>query len=153
MQSTLFFQIIGAIGSLGVLALGIGYLYSQFMKGKNGGDKEGLDQKNALTTYLTSQISGFKELVADQDKKISELGKEVASLRAVIGEKDKTIQKYLEILQNRNPELEKSMADITRSMKDINTFMHSINNHMKMHNKSTKVVTHTVEESQKTNAI
>lgn len=114
---------VGLLGGVGVLALGLGYIYSQFSKGKNGQTKEQLETENSLTTYLKNQVSGFKEIIDNQNVKITELGKEMAGLRATLDEKDKTIDKYLAILQNRNPELENFISSMTKNAAQYDTFM------------------------------
>lgn len=141
-------QIIQIIETGGLIILGFGYVYAQFFKGKNARAKEDLETENSLTTYLKNQINGFKEIVEEQNKKIIELGKEVASLRAVIEEKDNTIQKYLDILQNRNPELEVFMQESkvfhqgqTQVLEKIGRFMETINKHLEKQSEDIEVLT------------
>ncbi len=126
-MTTEYIQII--VGT-GVIAVGLGYIGSQFWRGKSSSRKDELEAETTLTEYLKNQIDGFKGMVDDQNIKIVDMGKEIAGLRATIEEKDKTIQRYLEILQNRNPELEKFMSDISGTMKLIEGFMEKINEHM-----------------------
>lgn len=108
-------EILGVAGTIGAVAIAFGYLFAQFIKGKNSRTREDLDTENALTTYLKNQIDGFQAIVKAQDEKIVELGKEVSALRAVVEEKDKTINKYLEILQNRNPEMDAFIRKLSSS--------------------------------------
>lgn len=151
---------IGIIISLGVLAFGFGYVYSQFKKGKNDRTKTDLETENSLTTYLKNQVEGFKQIAKEQDQKIADLGKEISAMRAVLDEKDKTIDKYLAILQNRNPELEQFMVKVSRTsdmaeeyitnaksynqqqteiLNEIRNSMRNINVHMETQNKEMKI--------------
>lgn len=160
MSFELLQKILEVVIALGIAAFGFGYLYSQFFQGKNNQTKESIDTENSLTTYLKNQIEGFKDIVAAQDKKINEMGKEIAAMRAVSEEKDKTITKYLEILQNRNPEMDAFIKKVTLAsdaqaefrkqaaeksdiqmniLKEIQTFMESINNHMEKSSKDLKI--------------
>lgn len=146
MNPTIFFQIIGGIGSLGILALGIGYLWSQFIRGKKSGSKENIDAENTLVTYLKNQVEGFAKIVKEQDIKFVALGKEIAALKATIDEKDKTIEKYLGILQNRNPELDTFIKEsrirqehTLEIMTQIKDCMVNINTHMQKHEKDLKI--------------
>ena len=164
---TMITSAIAIMISAGVVALGIGYLYSQYLKGKKGGTKEGLETENALVTYLKNQNEGLEKVIERQDEKRiqsdKEHAKELADVRdqlntfvARIEEKDKAfekmvesknqeIEKYLKILQNRNPELEAFIAklslaadtqaifngELAKIMGNISEFMSEINIHMK----------------------
>lgn len=127
--------IIEGIAAAGVVVLGLGYLFSQFIIGRNSHRKEELDTENSLTTFLKNQIDGFKELIALQNNKIEQLGKELAATQATITEKDKTIKTYFDIIQNRNPELENVLSQIL-------DFMKKINEHMESELKITSTVSH-----------
>lgn len=145
--------IMGSLASLGLLAGGVGYLYSQFVTGKGSRSKENIETENSLITFLKNQNEGFEKIVKEQNVKIVDLGKEMAAMKATNEEKDKTIEKYLSILQNRNPELEQFMQKMTVLgenseafmkgqiviMGEIQTFMQAINTHMETANKDLKI--------------
>lgn len=131
---------LGSLLSLGALAGGLGYLYSQYSKGKKGESKDEIDTQNSLTKYLKTQIETYKQIAKEQDEKISNMGKEISAFRAVIEEKDKTINKYLEILQNRNPELEDTLKGIAESLVGIRGFMEHIDTHLEKSSKEMKIV-------------
>ncbi len=131
--------VLGGIVSLGVLAGGIGYLVSQFSKGKGDEKKDDLETQNELTLYLKNQVEGYKEIADKQNKKIADMDKELTTFKALIEEKDKTIAKYLEILQNRNPDLEKSLKEISASMSDIKVFMQHVDTHLEKSSKDMKI--------------
>jgi hypothetical protein len=104
-----------------------GYALSQFVRGKGDKTSDEYATENTLNAYLKKQIESFKEIIADQDKKIQELGKQLAALSATLLEKDKTIDTYFAILQNRNPELEAFMKDQAQYRKESTTmFQHMV---------------------------
>lgn len=123
-------QYLEIIAPIVVIVGGLGYGISAFLKGGLRGKTDTLESENALTTYLKNQIETYKGIVDEFNKKLTDMGKEMSAMKAVIDEKDKTIQKYLDILQNRNPELDKFIAEMSGTMKDIKNFMVKVNDHM-----------------------
>lgn len=106
-------QIVGtSIVSLGIVAAGLGYLLSMYRKGNKQENVEVVNTANQLTDFWKDQIQGFKEMAREQDTKIQLLSNEVNLLKGQLMEKDKQIDTYLKILQNRNPEMERFMKDI-----------------------------------------
>ncbi len=155
-MNSFYFQIaeivIGSLAGLGLLAGGIGYLKSQYVEGKTGEKKSDLETQNELTTYLKNQIETYKDIIKKQaedntennkvqNEKFAKMNTDITTMKAVIDEKDKTIAKYLEILQNRNPDLEVSLKEISASMTDIKTFMKHIDSHLEKELKITGTVT------------
>lgn len=103
---------------LGILAGGIGYLVSIFRKSNKQENVEVVTTANQLTEFWKDQIQGFKVMVEDQNKKIQDLSNELNLVKGQLMEKDKQIKTYLEILQNRNPEMEEFMKYMVQSVKD-----------------------------------
>ena len=140
-------EIIGSvIAGIGLLSAGIGYCYSQFKTGKSAATKDSLESQNELTQYLRDQIDGYKEIAKEQNSKISNMEKQIASMQAIISEKDSTIKKYLDILQNRNPELDQFMQESRQKWQDQLNFisqildaMKNINEHMDVQKKDIKI--------------
>lgn len=131
---------------VGIIALGFGYVTSQFLVGRKGRTKDDIETENTLTTYLKNQIEGFKEIVEKQNNRIAGAEKEISALRATLGEKDKIISRYLEILQNRNPEIDTFIKESKVRqeqqmgiMNEIKVFMKNINDHMVQQNKDLKI--------------
>ena len=86
-------SVLPLIIAVGAISLGLGYIVSQFFRGKNDRTKTDIDIENSLNTYLKNQISGFQLVIDEQNKKLETLQKEVSAMHAVIEEKDKTIDK------------------------------------------------------------
>lgn len=119
-------QVLAAISTGGLIFLTIGYFAAQFFQGGRNRNKDDIETENSLNTYLKNQVAGFKEIVEIQNKKIVELGEKIAELSGAMNEKDKTIAKYLEILQNRNPELLTVLKEIKDFMGQLHTAVKTI---------------------------
>lgn len=111
-QLVVFIVVIG-----GILATVL-YFRAINARAKTTSRKDELDSENTLTTYLTNQINGFKKIVDDQNKSITDMGKELAALTAVVGEKDKQIKNLQATLNLRNPEMEVFMQTMLQAAKD-----------------------------------
>lgn len=110
MQTTnTILYVVGAIGSVGLLAGGIGYLINQF---RTGG--------TSLSAFYKEQAEGYKVMLTEKEnqwqlkdkawnEKFQEISKEVGQIKGQLLEKEKQAQQYLEILQNRDPEMKKFM--------------------------------------------
>lgn len=121
--------IIGSLGSLGLLAGGMGYLISQFKSGSSEQKKDVLSSASEATNFWKEQADSFKamavqekEAAAIKDKdwniKFTELSREVGEIKGQLFEKEKQAQQYLEILQNRDPEMKQFMQYMVQSVKD-----------------------------------
>lgn len=136
--------IIGAIISLGVLILGTGYSTAQFSKGKRQEKNDELKGKTTLTEYLTKQVEAYDLAFKERDKVIAALTTKVATFEAVMIEKDKTIARYLEILQNRNPDLEKTLSRIADFMESSKDLFSKVNTHLESFSGKEMKITGTV---------
>lgn len=113
------------IGAIGALAAAIGYLVSQYTKGKKDGRDENIKAQTDLMTNLQAQIGGYQKVLEDNNRKLIDMDKQNATFKAIIEEKDKTIEKYLKILENRSPELENTLKALLGTMNKIEDFMHT----------------------------
>lgn len=119
----------GGLISLGAFAGGIGYLISAYVQGKNKQKDDGISSENQLTQFWKDQVTGFKDMLAEQDRKmevqrndyntqIKDLSNQLSEVKGQLMEKEKTNKEYLAILQNRNPELEQFMKALTQASSD-----------------------------------
>lgn len=143
--------------AVAVLFAGAAYGISMFFIKKKAGVKNDLETENETTTWMMNQIETYKKIIKDyderntakdkeNDKKFKELSEQIVAFKASIEEKDKTIQKYLDILQNRNPELTKfieesrirqeSQLEIAKRTEE---FMSKINMHMQDQKKDLRI--------------
>ena len=128
-----------------------GYAYGQFFSGKNQNTAEGVKTESEVIQLRSAQIQELRDLVTGQNRKMEErdrqhneemrsLHMQLGQLQGQLDEKEKQNKAYLEILQNRSPELDKILLEIR-------DFMHNINNHLqeqKLENKKDLVVEATV---------
>ncbi len=150
-------SLIELVASAAIIIGGGAYAVSLFFSSKKTAVKDDLETQNDLTLYLKNQIETYKEMIREYDqkmeernkefdKKYNELGKELAALKATSDEKDKTIAKYLEVLQNRNPELDQFIKDSRAKwdqqiniISQVLQFMKNINEHMNKQNQDLKI--------------
>jgi len=115
--------IIGVIMSIGALALGLGYAYGQFKKGKISVSAEAIDGEKKALDLLSSKVDVLEKLCNSQDTQIKELEKKVDALNFSIKERDKKIDEYMLILQNRNPQFEQFMSLVTKVATESELYM------------------------------
>lgn len=140
-------EIFGAVvGGIGAISAGIGYCYSQFNTGNTAATKDSLESQNELTQYMKDQIDGYKSMVEGQNVKITDMGKKLATMEALLAAKDKTIKEYMDIITNRNPELDQYMKESRQKWEDqkniisqILDAMKNINAHMDKHRKDIRI--------------
>ena len=109
--------VIGSLVSLGVLALGFGYLFGQW---KRGGNEYNTSLVNNLKDLLKSEqeknailLKEKQELFVTLQAQITQNQQELAKLQGTVGAQTKMIEQYKELLTNRNPDLEKTLKEIS----------------------------------------
>lgn len=112
----------GALLDIGVFIGGIGYLLRSWKKEDRDEKTEVMSSSDTLTNFWKEQAEGYKVVMAEKDKandiKFTALTKEVGEIRGQLIEKEKQNTQYLEILQNRNPEMQKFMEFMIQAMKN-----------------------------------
>ena len=103
-----------AVIAFGVIVAGAGYVFSQFKKGRNQQSQDDLVNQNQTFDLMRKQVDALQLLAEDNEKKIDDLSRQVGLLQIEIEKRDKIITDYLNILQNRNPELEEFMKNMSR---------------------------------------
>lgn len=126
--------IIAGIASLGGVIAAIGFIIYSLKKG----GQEVVSSAGQLSTFWKEQSDGFKQmlvakedawqkLTAEKDAKtqatINSLSKEVGELRGQLDAKASQAKEYLEILQNRNPEMKEFMTTMLGVAQVSQTFM------------------------------
>lgn len=108
----------------------IAVFISQIIKGKNDnrtvGEQVSSEVINAfkvqvdqLKAMRTEDKATFDAQVINFTNQVSSLNKEIGNLNGMLSEKDKQIDKYEKIFQNRDPELLKLLQDIKTFMGDL----------------------------------
>lgn len=106
--------------------------FSTYMKRKNDVTTAGQTASVEVINTFQTQVAQLKEQRLEDKKNYDEtlakftiqvntLSSEVGRLTGIISEKDKQIERYEKIFQNRDPELLKVLQEIKEFMKDMHT--------------------------------
>lgn len=87
----------GMINSVGMIAIGIGYLFSQFKKG-------GSQSATEVITLLRIKDEEQKQIILEFQTRFENINKELGNLQGQLQEKDKKLEEYMAIFQGRSPE-------------------------------------------------
>jgi chromosome segregation ATPase len=107
---------LNAILAFGVVLAGLGYLINQFMSGRRKSNQE-------LIEDLTKQMQAQKEVIDSMQSQIINMTAEINHLKGLNEANEKKIQEYLQIITNRNPDLDKTLTAITGVIQDVLPFM------------------------------
>ena len=105
--------------ALGVIAFAVG----QFTIGRRAKNKDDIDTENSAMQLQGNKIKVLEAALKEQETINKKTGEDLAALKAVLIEKDKTIKEYFDIIQNRDPQLKNVLGEILDFMKKINTHM------------------------------
>ena len=105
------------LGVCVIAAGGVGYFY----RSRNERRRDDLESKSDLLSYLKAENEGYKAVIIEMKNKMEVMGKEISALRATLTEKDNLLDKYMKIIENRNPELVEILKDIQKFMERIET--------------------------------
>lgn len=112
--------IIGSLGTLGILAAGLGYFISSFRKGSTQEKDSLISSSEQLNQFYKDQAEGYKIMMETKDTKnaesINDLSRQVGELRGQLNAETQQKKEYLEILQNRDPETKKFMEFMIASV-------------------------------------
>lgn len=96
--------------------LGLGYLVGNFQRGKLERQKDETTVKQSVFDLLQKEVTELEDMVAKDEK-------EMAVMKIQIEEKERKVREFMEILQNRNPEIVNYMATSYSYMKDSSLYM------------------------------
>ncbi len=133
-------------GGITALAVGLGYAYAKFKQGGATEKRETIDTESSTLSLLQQKVGALTKLVEDKDKENKDsseanrqrnegLAREISRLQGQIEEKDKKIKEYLEIIQNRDPQLLTVLKDLHALMARIET---QLNGHKVLKGKAKK---------------
>lgn len=116
--------IIGILGGTGLLVGGCGYAYSSWKKGANTYKDENIvDLKLAvkLKDEIICRLNDEKtELINTHQVQITDLIKQMATLKAQFDEQSKQLAMYSQIVENRDPETLTLLKEIKDQMIKMN---------------------------------
>lgn len=102
-----------------ILVGGIVFAIAQWGNGRSQ-RKSDVETEAAMTIRLIKEARDALEAkLKEQNLIVIQQGKDIASLQAQIKAKDELIERYVLLLQNRNPELESYMKSSMESLKEI----------------------------------
>lgn len=107
------------LGFLGTIATGV-FFWSEWRAGKLSG--KGLAAQTAADTInvLQASVNTLKSELKDAQVKIDSQHDDIIRLQEALRHKDDEIKRYLDIIANRNPELEKTLAEIMKFLNALN---------------------------------
>lgn len=139
-------NIFGGFAGIGVLAVCIGFAYTQFKSGAGKAKddlvetlKESLSVERDKVKMLTEEKN---TLIVSHQQQLNAMNEKIGKLQGLYEASEKRNKEYLEILQGRSPEQTQFMELMTKTsrdasiymretstiLQDIKTFMGSMNN-------------------------
>lgn len=129
--------------SFAVLIGSVGYCYEKFTAGRKKVKGEASDQtveNTRLIENLQKQLTAMDEVMTRKEKEhneerstwhreMGEMKGEIGRLQGTIAEKEKRLEDYERIFQNRNPKIEDSLAMIATFMGELSPMMEKIGTH------------------------
>lgn len=112
---------VGIIGSLGLFAGGIGFLWSKIKGGTKEAKAESttiIATNDTIKNFFKEQNDDLKEINKILGEKVEALTREVGEIRGQLNAETKQKGEYLAILQNRDPETKKFMEYMVQAVKD-----------------------------------
>ena len=104
------------LGTIGIVVFAL----AQWRSGRATG--KGLNAQTAADTValLQSSVNAFKGELAEAKKQIHDSELEIVRLQEANKHKDEQIKAYLEIIANRNPDLEQTLTDVRNFLAVLN---------------------------------
>jgi hypothetical protein len=143
--------IVGAIGSVGILAGGFGFLFSKFRKGTMEEKTDIMSSADQLTNFWKEQITGFKDVIKELREKLEiqtkefntqlqVMGNELGQVRGQLEAEARQKKEYLAILENRDPATKQFMEYMVKSMENQDKMLQEIFKYAKLeHDRDFKV--------------
>jgi hypothetical protein len=125
---TLSFSDYLSVGAILIVIVGI---IAQVIAARGQAKSEGLDDAAKTVELLEKRINAQSDRITELEKSDAEKTKDILHLQELISLKDNTIKQYLEILQNRSPDLTQFIVDQRESTRIIETSLKAILQFMK----------------------
>lgn len=115
---------------------------SQYFNGKDKARANGEQVSSEVISAYTVQVqqlkdqriedkASYEKSIANYTTQVTHLSGEVGRLNGIISEKDKQLEKYETIFQNRNPDLTNVLTDIKNFMVKLNTTLVAVDDRTK----------------------
>lgn len=109
--------LVGVLAGVGVLLLGCGYAYGQWMKGKDESaeqerkkNREQTQNNTEVLDLMQKQVDSLTALSKDHTDQLEKRKNEALIMKTQIEEKDKKLQEYIAIFQGRDPRMDTFIA-------------------------------------------
>lgn len=120
-------NIFGGFAGIGVLAVCIGFAYTQFRSGANKAKddlvetlKESLEVEKDKVKMLTEEKN---TLIVSYQQQLNVMNEKIGKLQGLYEASEKRNKEYLEILQGRSPEQTQFMQLMTTTSRDATIYM------------------------------
>lgn len=120
-------NIFGGFAGIGVLAVCIGFTYTQFKSGANKAKddlvdtlKESLEVEKDKVKMLTEEKN---TLIVSHQQQLNVMNEKIGKLQGLYEASEKRNKEYLEILQGRSPEQTQFMQLMTTTSRDATIYM------------------------------
>ncbi len=116
--------VMGILTSLGLLAGGIGYLYSKLKSGAKEARAESTDlvtSNDQIKQFYKEQNEDLKNINKVLSDKVETLTREVGEIRGQLNAETRQKEEYLLILKDKNPETKQFMEYMVQAVKDQTT--------------------------------
>lgn len=112
--------------AIGLILSALAYLWSQLRQGNWKADKD-------LITTLTEQLKAQKEIndslrdqMQEMQRQVNALTEQIGILKGEKSANDQKIKEYLQIIANRNPELEATLKQLEELIRQVVPFMKDV---------------------------
>lgn len=108
--------ILAVLGGIGILLAAAGYGLGKYREGQNSRRKDDIENKRSSFELLQDQVDALEVMVGKQKE-------DIIILQTQNSEKDKKIKEYMELIQNRNPEMNQFIKYLTETANASNRYM------------------------------
>jgi len=111
-----FTSLINTAGQIGIFIAALGYLISQFVRGRHEGSAE-------VVALLQTQISALKQTADGQADEIKQLTRDNVTFKTQLIEKDKKITELMGIITNRDPQFSEFVRQTAETLVEIKNYI------------------------------
>jgi peptidoglycan hydrolase CwlO-like protein len=109
--------------SVGMVVFALAYLWNQYRSGATKAQADADKAQVELIQTLTAQLKAQKEISDSLQAQITELTGKIGKLEGINEANDQKIKEYLQIIANRNPELEETLKLLEEAVRALVPFM------------------------------
>lgn len=133
MAETQWLAIINWITAAGIVIFGFAYVIERIRLGKKQSDADLALQREDLIKTQRERLEAQREIIEDLklqavqfQKQLTALTGEVAHQKGLNEAMEKKIQEYMQIITNRNPDLDKTLTSLAEITSQVMPFIHEM---------------------------